>query len=737
MKNKLISTIVLLFSLNNAIAQQFIKPEINSKTSFVIVVDEATFKGAENEIIAYKKSVEKDGLSTYVVYHDFKNPQQVKDVLLELYNQKNQKLEGAVFIGDIPIPMVRGAQNLTSTFKMNEKLKWERSSVPSDRFYDDFDLQFDYIKQDEDPKRDLLHYYNLNAASPQYIQMDIYSARIKPPLTADGENATEKIKQYLQKLVLVRDENNPLNTMIFSTGHGYSSDSSISWASDLIGLRSSFPNLFLNGNSIKFLNYRNATFLKNNLLTELMRDDLDLAFMTGHGTADLQMLNGYPDTSSPQESMENVGRYIRSKMRNAKDKNRNLDEVKKGFQDNLGLNDKLFKDAFEVESIEKDSIFNDNLDIQIRDLKNINARVAYLNSCLTGSYQLDDYLAGHYPFSNGKNIVTFANSVGVLQDLWATQMLGILQDGARVGNLLKKTAYLETHIMGDPTFHFTNDKAFDLNELMSNASTSKQDWNALLEENNADLQAYALTELFKISDEKKFSKKLVDIFKNSPYESVRTQAYFLLRSYNNKDFQEVLLLALNDNQEYIRRKALYDINDIGSDRFIPIIVDLYFEDQQLARSQYKINWALQFFNHDLLIETIANKDVSNFYNGEELKSNLLKKVTNEKVRFNKKREELNNKNLTEKELINEINSFRLYRYDALVPDLMNILIDTSNSENVRLTTAEVLSWFGMSYQYPFIEKELANQLKVEQSEVVKNQIMKTLQILKDASKRPF
>lgn len=66
---------------------------------------------------------------------------------MRLYRES--RLEGAVFIGDIPIPMIRKAQHMTSAFKMDEE-KSPRldSSVPSDRFYDDFDLKFDYLGQD-------------------------------------------------------------------------------------------------------------------------------------------------------------------------------------------------------------------------------------------------------------------------------------------------------------------------------------------------------------------------------------------------------------------------------------------------------------------------------------------------------------------------------------------------------------------------------------------------------------
>lgn len=39
-----------------------------------------------------------------------------------------------MFVGDVPVAMVRKAQHLTSAFKMDEEHDWFESSVPSDRF---------------------------------------------------------------------------------------------------------------------------------------------------------------------------------------------------------------------------------------------------------------------------------------------------------------------------------------------------------------------------------------------------------------------------------------------------------------------------------------------------------------------------------------------------------------------------------------------------------------------------
>nr|WP_321414775.1 hypothetical protein [uncultured Allomuricauda sp.] len=739
MKKYLLTSLGIFLCWSTSRAQTVIKPDIVSETYFAIVVDKATYNGATDELMAYKKSVEDDGLGTFVIYHGWKNPDQIKNVLKKLYTGRKSPIEGAVFVGNIPIPMIREAQYLTSTFKMPERISWERSSVPSDRFYDDFDLEFEFLKQDEDSTRSNLFYYKIKPESPQYLEMDIYTGRIKPPHTKGDVPGIEMIRAYLSKLVHIKNEQNKLDRMIVSTGHGYNSNSTASWGGEVLAFRSSFPELFKPGNSIKFLNYRNTDFLKDFLITELQREDLDLAFMTGHGTADLQLLNGYPDVSSPQPSMENVARYIRSKMRSAKERGRDMEETKKRFQESLGLSDKWFDDAFNQERIREDSIFNINMDINKNDLNNINARVAYINSCLTGSFQLDDYLAGHYPFSKGKNVVAFANSVGVLQDLWGTQYLGILQHGVRTGQLLRETAFLETHILGDPTYHFYAEDQEELNTLFAQKTIEEEPWEHLLEIGDADLKAYALNKLFAIKEESDFSEELFHIFKTSPYESVRAEAYFLLRRYQNDTFFQAHEMAMKDNYEYIRRKSVFDIVEMGHKELVEKSVDMYLENLEANRITYKLKWAFQFLDYDKVLEALDKrlKNKPTIHNATELYNNLHKKVSYEKEKAKKMKDVLSSSESTDKQLLGEIRTLRAYRYHSLVPDIIAIVANKDKSEEVRIKSLEALSWFGLSYQQDKIKALCQDLMSSSNNKTIIEQAKKTLNVIQDVGKRPF
>ncbi|SMG40139.1 hypothetical protein [Sphingobacterium psychroaquaticum] len=710
-------------------AQEIQKPGIKSATSFAIVIDKGTYQYAKAEVDAYKKAVEKEGLGTYILVEQWRSPDQVKAELSKLYTQKEAKLEGAVFIGEIPIPMIRDAQFLTSAFKMNQKIRWDKSSVPSDRFYDDFDLNFDFIRQDTAKGREQYFYYSLNAASQQFIEMDIYSARIKPPVLA-GEDPKVKIKDYLHKVVRLRGEDNPLTDMIASTGHGYNSNAINAVSGEALALKSQFPDLFKPGNSMKFLNYRNSEFMKFNLLTELKRPGIDFAYMTGHGTPTLQLLNGYPDVSSPQPSMQNVARYLRSKMRSAKEDGRDLEKVKSDFQASLGVNDKWFEAAFSEASIASDSIYNDNMDMQIHDIKDggIQARLVYLNSCLTGSFQLENYIAGYYPFSTNENIVAVANSVGVLQDLWPAELMGILQHGARVGHWVKQIAYLETHILGDPTFAFSSTRKAALNEALATKTNDAGYWKTLLKTNDADLQALSLVYLSRLLPKDEASNLLKTYYFDSSYETVRMEAFQLLRNFEDKNYFEVLHAAKGDSYEYIRRRVAYDLADFGGDDFVKDQISFYVSDPHSERVSYRTRWNLQFLNpalaHDAVNELIRNNKA--LVHGDTVANKLDQDIDYHAKKTAAALAIITDVTKLDKDRLSEINSLRLYRNHAMIPALTAIAINEADSEEVRKTALEVMGWFSISVRRPEIIAACDTILsRANDIEAVKKEALKT------------
>jgi hypothetical protein len=184
---------------------------------FAIIIDPQSYQQAKSELEAYATSIEADGLKTFIIEDTWKNPDSIKSQLIKLYSQKKFPIEGAVFIGDIPIAMVRDAQHMTSAFKMDQdRYAWNRSSIPTDRFYDDFDLKFKFLKQDSLNSK--LFYYALAPESTQKLQPEIYTGRIKPFNTPDKY---KHLRAYLSKVVTEKQKQNTLNQVLYFGGHGY------------------------------------------------------------------------------------------------------------------------------------------------------------------------------------------------------------------------------------------------------------------------------------------------------------------------------------------------------------------------------------------------------------------------------------------------------------------------------------------------------------------------------------
>ena len=140
----LIIALYLLPTLGYAMLR--IPPGVKTATRFAIVTDSLTYSKIPEAIQAYRSAVENDGLGTTLLVASWQSPENIRAEIQELASQQIP-LEGVVFIGDIPIPMIRDAQHMASAFKMDQqRFPYIRSSVPSDRFYDDFDLRFDFIE---------------------------------------------------------------------------------------------------------------------------------------------------------------------------------------------------------------------------------------------------------------------------------------------------------------------------------------------------------------------------------------------------------------------------------------------------------------------------------------------------------------------------------------------------------------------------------------------------------------
>ncbi|MFR7824147.1 MAG: hypothetical protein ACLU30_13840 [Odoribacter splanchnicus] len=255
---------------------EMIRPKVKTSTAFAIVVDRQSYDKVRTAVEAYRDAIEKDGLATWILVDEWESPAEIRALLKELYEDRRMPLEGTVFVGDIPVPMIRDAQFLSSAFKMDQKRPWDQSSIPSDRYYDDFGLQFDFLKQDS--IQPLYFYYSLNPNSAMQIRSDIYSGRIKP-MAREGKDKYAILERYLWKVVRLKAEKNPLNDLTVARGHGYNSEAREAWSGEQLALREQLPDLFRPGSYVRFYDY-GMQYPPNFHLSATQRETTDVIFIS-------------------------------------------------------------------------------------------------------------------------------------------------------------------------------------------------------------------------------------------------------------------------------------------------------------------------------------------------------------------------------------------------------------------------------------------------------------------------
>jgi len=693
MKIGLLFFIVCLCILAQASVKIY-PPRTNHSASFAIIVDSTTFAHVKDAVLAYRASVEKDGLGTYILSGQWSSPERIRMEILKL-KRTDPTLEGIVLIGNIPIAMIRDAQHLTSAFKIYqnpERYPLERTSVPSDRFYDDLDLKFTFVQKDS--ANPLLFYYRLTPDSPQKIQSDLYSGRIKPPV--DDESKYDRIKKYLLRIAKQKGSIQKLDNAFIFSGHGYHSESLDAWASELHALRELFPQLYLPGGKIKNYYHEMNPELKEIIIQELQNPEIDLAIFHAHGDDDVQYLLGIDPASTIGEHVEAIKKFVRSKQRQAKRRNKSLEELINHYKDDYDIPDAWFAGAFSDSLQQADSIWSAKQDLFASDVADISSqpRVIYLDECFNGAFFRSPYTAGEYVFNDGKTIAVVANSVNVLQDLWADEHIGLLGYGMRIGQRNRLNNYLESHVIGDPTFRFQSIETIDFSAAVTKKSIEK-----LLNSETAALRTLGVSMLAEWNTEN-LVKKLYKRYHTDSSYNVRLQALKQLVKLKPKNLSDILTEAASDPYELIRRLSVVWIGDLGEPRSLPVLINRMIHDVSTRVR----------FNAKRAIEKVGSMQAIPYFESaissmrdSEYKTGLQKRTINS---FNRSHEWLNNelipklrdKDLTLKKRISAARTFRNYRFHLAVPELIAIIRDAGQNISLRLTLTEALGWYHYSYR---------------------------------------
>ena len=705
-------------------AQTVVKPSVKTKTTFAIVIDQKSYDEAKNEVDAYRASVEKEGLGTYLLIDDWKRPEPIREQLIKWHKDKKAPLEGCVLVGDIPIPMVRDAQHLTSAFKMSQKSNWQESSVPSDRYYDDFGLTFDYIKQDSEITD--YHYVSMRANSKQYIMPDIYSSRIRP-LKIEGRDRYQMLRDYLKKVVAEKESNNVLDQFTMARGHGYNSEDLVAWSGEQLALREQMPQLFKAGNVVKFYDFNSQFPAKDDYLNEIQREGLDIILFHHHGGPTTQYLNGAEEGASMDLYKKNIKHSLRSRIKRLMrklDKEAAIEQCVKEY----GVPREWCEDTFDPEFIKMDSIHNANMDIFAKDIHKLtpNARFALFDACYNGSFHQDDNIAGAYIFGKGKTIATMGCTVNTIQDKWPDEFIGLMADGMRIGQFVRFTCFLENHLVGDPTFHFVPNgslKGMDVNEAIVLKEGDVAFWKEQLNSPSADMQAMALRQL-SMANYKGITELLEKTYFDSDKFVVRLEAVRLLALNHPASAINVLKSSLNDTYELIRRFSTeYAERNSSSELLTPWVESFLLRGNE-KRHNFRVTSAIDAFDHDKAkAETEKLAAGMSWYNRSRI-DYFISRFEKQKAWMKEDFDMVSNPESTDKEVGNQITRYRNSPITPAIEPLMIVLKNENRSEEVRVSAAEVLGWYNLHHNKASIIAQLKN-FKTSNKNVM-NEVKKTI-----------
>lgn len=674
---------------------------------FAIFVDSASHTEATAELIAYRDAVGRQGLDAeIVVVNPAVTPDSLRSVIASMANRKKSPIEGMVFVGDIPIAMLLDAQHLTSAFKVAQNLKrLERSSVPSDRFYDDLNLQFKPVAHDE--KKPLLYYYSLLPESPQTTHPQLYSGRIKS-MDFYGRDKYENLRRYLRKLVEVKSRNEKIDEVVYFSGSGYNSESILSRVDEKTAHLEQFP--WMKGQQAKlhFMDHRNYEFAKYPLMSRLMKPSTSLAMLHHHGSPTKEYINRYPEPRSAHTQLDAAKQFFRSKIRSAAESGKEpLDSIKARWAREYDVPVHWFDSIMTPASIAADSTYDEKLDLYLHDFGKYkpNARVVILDACFNGAFNYDNFIADAYIFGDGDCVAVMANSVNSLQDKLPDKNLGLLGLGMRVGNLVKYNPYLESHIIGDPTFAFApNEKlAYDVNDLLAGSADR---WKNQLTNPYPAMQAMAIQQLSLAG--KITPAQLLEQLRTSPNYLTRLSALMELSQTSSPEFIEAIKLGLTDSYELIRRFSAVFAGKNGSPELIPDIISSYADDFKGERVNFQIQMAMPLFSYDALIAELDSQRP--FRHSLDEKASMDKAKAAIADRFSDRRYAADLEMLrADKPNIKEIGPFiRQLRNNPLHTQLPLLLDYLHRCPDVKQQTAlvEAFGWFNYSHRSPEIVKAM-------------------------------
>lgn len=674
-----------------------------ARRSFAIVIDQKSLNEANDEIRAYAKAIEqKQGLKVITLVDSWGIPDSIRHHLFQLYSQKNDKLIGAVFIGDIPIPMVRDAQHLTSAFKMDQNMDRRESCVPSDRFYDDFDLRFNFLGKDSNQVNYPYFYYSLSAGGAQTLHPSIFSGRIRPTDTKQSTRY-EKLRTYLTKATQFKLHPEKINSVFVFQGNGSLTESNVAHLDEYRGWTEHLPLLKQRQESFSYMQHNEENYIKTKMMNELMRPNLSFAVLHHHGDFDTQYLGAYPRPTNTNAAIDYIKYSFRNQIRTGQRYGKNPDSTIAKIVRSSGVPIDWIANYNAKEKVDADSLETVNENLTLNDFENgaykPNCRLINFDACYNGAFNHPNSIGNAYIFQPGKTLVAIGGSVNIIQDKWPDRFMGLMSEGMMAGHLLQNNCYLEWHIIGDPTFCFAQETGSNnVNAIFAEGNQwAKVFTQQIKKTTDPDLFGMAIYQLQNSNAIN--NKSLLNLLQNSPYFAVRLEAFLALKKRGGDDFITAMQIAARDNYELIQRFAVNEIKASGDPRVIPCITRILCNNNASARVAFNSRLSLQLLP-EAEVRKAAQPQIDSLavfnLNPESYRMSIDKLIKSGCNSWEDDIANLLNDSLDSKHALRQAGYMRIYTPSYLIPQICDYVAKCKDMKLQR-SLLEALGWHGTAY----------------------------------------
>lgn len=208
---------------------------------------------------------------------------------------------------------------------------------------------------------------------------------------------------------------------------------------------------------------------------------------------------------------------------------------------------------------------------------------------------------------------------------------------------------------------------------------------------------------------------------------VRMEALKLLAIYYPDESAKVLSAALDDGYELIRRLALGYVEENGNPDILPALVSGYINRWQEARYLFKALEALIAFHPDSVRAEVKRQSAQLTTYDNKFISKLNYQANRWAEDYDESHKMMFDRTLKPNKRLSNILKMRNYPNGRLVPDLLKLVADESESSEVRATAANVLGWLTSWHDRQSIVAALSS-LSISDSTIAR-EIQRTLKRL--------